>query len=160
MYSQKGVIYYGARRLSLLHANPLSLCLDDPVVKVIVILDFDPPGIELINREDTVLSWHFAEAESKLVFSGDPLSFKIVILPRFLRSLEQKGGIVDSSTQLDFRGNPLHAWLYLLTRNDGAKVLVTREIVAEDAALADGYYRLSHLTPNETETIQKATAAE
>jgi predicted transposase/invertase (TIGR01784 family) len=47
----------------------------------------------------------------------------------------------------------LSAWLYLLTREDRTEVEVTPELVANDAALAQAYLRLSQLSDDEEQRL-------
>lgn len=42
-----------------------------------------------------------------------------------------------------------------MTRNDCETVRVTTELVANDEAVAQGFYRVSHLTSSETEIFHK-----
>jgi predicted transposase/invertase (TIGR01784 family) len=48
----------------------------------------------------------------------------------------------------------LEAWLYLMTRPDLETVRVTKELVANDDAIAQGFYRVSHLEHHEAQSLQ------
>ncbi len=65
------------------------------------------------------------------------MSWTFLVLPRFLAALSASGN------SLDFTGKNLEAWLYLMTRKDCEAVLVTKESVANDDAVAQGFYRVS-----------------
>ncbi len=119
-------------------------------VKVIVIADFDSPQLqlELKNSTDFVVDWNICERKSRDVASP-LLSWTFLVLPRFSAALSESGN------SLDFRGKNLEAWLYLLTRKDRETVRVTNELVANDEAVAQGFYRVSHLTSHETEIFSK-----
>jgi hypothetical protein len=114
-------------------------------VKVIVLLDFDCPQLqkELQNSTDFVVDWDIREKKSHDV------SWTFLVLPRFSAVLSASGN------SLDFTGKNLEAWLYLMTRKDCETVRVTKELVANDAAVAQGFYRVSHLTSSETEIFHK-----
>jgi predicted transposase/invertase (TIGR01784 family) len=156
-------IYYGCREITAigerLHNAPTSQ--DKGVnqktfytgltpVKVIVIADFDSPLLqtELKNSTDFVVDWNICETKSHDVASP-LLSWTFLVLPRFSSALSASGN------SLDFTGKTLEAWLYLMTRNDCETVRVTTELVANDEAVAQGFYRVSHLTSSETEIFHK-----
>jgi DNA-directed RNA polymerase specialized sigma24 family protein len=75
------------------------------------------------------------------------MSWTFLVLPRFSAALSASGN------SLDFTGKNLEAWLYLMTRNDFEAVRVTKELVAYDDAVAQGFYRVSHLESHETERL-------
>ena len=117
-------------------------------VKVIVIADFDSPQLqmELKNSTDFVVDWDICERKSHDVASP-LLSWTFLVLPRFSAALSASGN------SLDFTGKNLEAWLYLMTRKDCEAVRVTKELVANDDAVAQGFYRVSHLKSHETERL-------
>jgi predicted transposase/invertase (TIGR01784 family) len=119
-------------------------------VKVIVIADFDSPQLqmELKNSTDVVVDWDICERKSHDVASP-LLSWTFLVLPRFSAALSASGN------SLDFTGKNLEAWLYLMTRKDCETVRVTKELVANDEAVAQAFYRVSHLTPHEADVFQK-----
>jgi predicted transposase/invertase (TIGR01784 family) len=156
-------IYYGARELSAigerLHNARASSLQDSDVsqknfytsmtpVKVIVITDFDSPQlqVELQNSTDFVVDWGICELKSH-VLTSPLMSWTFVVLPRFSAALSASGN------SLDFTGKTLEAWLYLMTRKDCEAVRVTKELVANDDAVAQGFYRVSHLKSHETESL-------
>jgi len=119
-------------------------------VKVIVIADFDSHQLqmELKNSTDFVVDWDICERKSHDVASP-LLSWTFLVLPRFSAALSASGN------SLDFTGKTLEAWLYLMTRKDCETVQVTKELVANDEAVAHGFYRVSHLTSHETKIFHK-----
>ena len=123
-------------------------------VKMIVILDFDSLELqkELENSRDAVVHWKIRE-DASLRVASNMMSWTYVILPRFSSSLP------PSENHLDFTGKVLEAWLYLMTREDSERVLVTKELVANDLALAEGFYRISHLTPAEDDAVLEGQVA-
>ena len=154
-------IYYGARELSAIgeRLHNASTSQDKDVnqknfytgltpVKVIVIADFDSPQLqmELKNSTDFVVDWDICERKSHDVASP-LLSWTFLVLPRFSAALSASGN------SLDFTGKILEAWLYLMTRQDCETVRVTKELVANDESVAQGFYRVSHLTSQETESF-------
>ena len=156
-------IFYAARELSeigkRLHNAPTSRDKDVnrknfytgmAPVKVIVIADFDSPQLqmELKNSTDVVVDWDICERKSHDVASP-LLSWTFLVLPRFSAALSASGN------SLDFTGKNLEAWLYLMTRKDCETVRVTKELVANDEAVAQAFYRVSHLTPHEADVFQK-----
>jgi predicted transposase/invertase (TIGR01784 family) len=163
-------VYYGARELAAMGERNYRKALAqasselrtkahkehyqrlDPV-KVVTILDFDTPktGEELKNNHDILVHWDIRERQSKDI-ATPLLSWTYVLLPRFAATLPE-------NARLDFRGRPLEAWLYLMTRDDKEKVMVTQELVSEDDALAEGFHRLSHLTEAEAEGLHAGQVA-
>lgn len=158
-------VYYGARELAAMGERNYKKALEqttedlrkkahkehyhrlDPV-RVVTILDFDSPKTkeELKNSHDVVVNWEIRERQS-LEIASPLLSWTYVMLPRFLNTL-------PVGQKLDFRGKPLDAWLYLMTREDKEKILVTNELVSDEEALAEGFHRISHLTDDEAESLQ------
>ena len=157
-------IYYAARELSAigerLHnsetsslqgidANQKNFYTGMTPVKVIVVADFDSPLLqqELKNSTDFVVDWDICERKSRDVAS--PLmSWTFLVLPRF------SAGLSASGNSLDFTDKHLEAWLYLMTRQDRDTVRVTKELVANDDAIAQGFYRVSHLEHHEAQSLQ------
>jgi hypothetical protein len=117
-------------------------------VRVIVITDFDSPQLqmELQNSTDFVVDWGLCELKSR-VLASPLMSWTFLVLPRFSAALSASGN------SLDFTGKNLEAWLYLMTRKDCEAVRVTKELVANDDAVAQGFYRVSHLKSHETERL-------
>jgi predicted transposase/invertase (TIGR01784 family) len=115
-------------------------------VRVVTILGFDPYKT-LLNQQKNVVYWDICERDSKHIASS-LMSWAYVILPRFKETILTAG-----SLNLDFRNDPLSAWLYLLTREDRTEVEVTPELVANDAALAQAYLRLSQLSDDEEQRL-------
>jgi hypothetical protein len=132
-----------ARSLQDIDVNQKNLYSDLTPVKVIVILDFDCPQLqkELQNSTDFVVDWDIREKKSHDV------SWTFLVLPRFSAVLSASGN------SLDFTGKNLEAWLFLMTREDFETVWVTKELVANDAAVAQGFYRLSNLNSNEIDSL-------
>jgi hypothetical protein len=132
--------------------EPVSMDHYDKIkpVKVIAILNFEPGGKadELQNDKDVVVHGDLAERKSKSIIKPLLMSLTYVVLPRFEK-------ILGAQRALNFTGDPLAEWLYLMTRAEGGKVNVTRELVAEDDAVADGYRRLSHLSRHEQARLTK-----
>ncbi len=124
----------------------------DPV-KVITLLDFDNEVAEgeLCNGKDLVVHWDICERGSKNI-SSNLLSWTYVMLPRFLKTLKK-------NDPLDFRGRPLEAWLYLMTREDEEQVRVTANMTNNDPALAEGFHRIAHLSQNEKEALHAGKMA-
>jgi hypothetical protein len=162
-------VYYGARELCLMGERNYKKALEaenkerkklhlrhyqrlDPV-KVVTVLDFDSlKGQEdFCNSKDIVFHWDICERRSKKI-SSKLLSWTYVILPRFLEKYKKK-------ESRNFKGKPLDAWLYLMTREDQEKVLVTKEITNNDDALAEGFYRISHLSRQELESLHAGKMA-
>lgn len=167
-------VYYGARELAAMGERNYRRSIEEPnkeaeqsaqrahyqrldPVKVVTILDFDYPKTreELRNVDDILVHWDICERSSKDVAS-QLLSWTYVILPRFEAKLNKQK---HKSGSLDFRDKPLDAWLYLMTRQDEEKVMVTPNLVAKDMALAEGFYRVSHLSPNELESLRAGQMA-
>ena len=157
-------IYYGARELSAigerLHNARARSLQDNDVpqknfyasmtpVRVIVITDFDSPQLqmELKNSTDFVVDWGLCELKSH-VLASPLMSWTYLVLPRFSAALSASGN------SLDFTGKNLEAWLYLMTRKDCEAVRVTKELVANDDAVAQGFYRVSHLKSHEIESLR------
>jgi hypothetical protein len=88
------------------------------------------------------VDWDICERKSKEV-SSKLLSWTFVILPRFLKKIQ------SLPKPLNFTGDHLSAWLFLLTRSDKEHVSVTKELVAGSNAIADAFRRISHLTLTE-----------
>lgn len=156
-------IFYAARELSAIGTRlqnaptPQGKDVDEKnfytgltPVKVIVIADFDSPLLqtELKNSTDFVVDWDICERKSHDV-ATPLLSWTFLVLPRFSAALSASGN------SLDFTGKTLDAWLYLMTRDDRETVRVTKELVANDEAVAQGFYRVSHLTSQELEIFYK-----
>jgi hypothetical protein len=156
-------VFYGARELSMngerlyndFNSKGKSAKLGNyysslTPVKVIVIADFDSPELqkELKNSTDFIVDWDICERKSHDV-SSPLMSWTFLVLPRFSAALSASGN------SLDFTGKNLEAWLYLMTRNDLEAVRVTKELVANDEAVAHGFYRVSHLTSHEAEIFHK-----
>jgi hypothetical protein len=157
-------IYYAARELSAIgerlynsetsslqgiDANQKNFYTGITPVKVIVIADFDSHLLqkELKNSTDFVVDWDICERKSRDVAS--PLmSWTFLVLPRF------SAGLSASGNSLDFTDKNLEAWLYLMTRPDLETVRVTKELVANDDAIAQGFYRVSHLEHHEAQSLQ------
>ena len=156
-------VYYGARELSAIgerlhNARARSSQGNDvpqknfytsmTPVRVIVITDFDSPQLqmELQNSTDFVVDWGICEMKSH-VLASPLMSWTFLVLPRFSAALSASGN------SLDFTGKNLEAWLYLMTRKDCEAVRVTKELVANDDAVAQGFYRVSHLKSHETESL-------
>ncbi len=117
-------------------------------VKVIVIADFDSPHFQtdVKNSTDFVVDWGLQEMKSHVVASP-LLSWTFLVLPRFLAALSASGNC------LDFTGRSLEAWLYLMTRKDCEIVQVTKELVANEDAVSQGFHRISHLKSHETASL-------
>jgi hypothetical protein len=155
-------IFYGARELATngerLYARAHTLQDNDvdqknfytatTPVKVIVIADFDSPQLqkELNNTTDFVVDWDICERKSHDVASP-LLSWTFLVLPRFSAILSASGN------RLDFTGKVLEAWLFLMTRNDRETVWVTKELVANDVAVAQAFHRVSHLKSIEIDSL-------
>ncbi len=60
---------------------------------------------------------------------------------------------------MNFRKNYLYAWLCLLTRNDHEVVTLTNELIAGESEVANGFYRLSHLSEEEAACIRLSSDA-
>jgi predicted transposase/invertase (TIGR01784 family) len=155
-------IYYGAREISAIgerfhNARARSLQDNDvpqknfyssiTPVRVVVIADFDSPQLqmELQNPTDFVVDLGLCELKSQ-VLASPLMSWTFLVLPRFL-------ALSASGNSLDFTGKNLEAWLYLMTRKDCEAVRVTKELVANDDAVAQGFHRVSHLKSHETERL-------
>ncbi len=69
-----------------------------------------------------------------------------IVLPRFKKLANRAS---------NFQGDPLKAWLHLLTRSENEVVEVTHGLVAGDDAVTDADNCLSHLTPEEVQTAKK-----
>ena len=132
-------------------------------VKVIVIADFDSPELhkELKNSSDFVVDWNTCERKSDDVASRRLLSWTFLVLPRFSAALSPRfsAALSVSENRLDFTGKVLEAWLFLMTRKDCETVWVTKELVANDVAVAQGFYRISHLTSNEIDGLREGHIA-
>ena len=154
-------IFYAARELSAIGTRlqnaptPQGKDVDEKnfytgltPVKVIVIADFDSPQLEmeLQNSTDFVVDWGICELKHH-VLASPLMSWTYLVLPRFSAALSASGN------SLDFTGKTLDAWLYLMTRDDRETVRVTKELVANDDAVAQGFYRVSHLKSHETESL-------
>ncbi len=115
-------------------------------VRVVTILGFDLYQ-HLSNQQKNVVYWDICKCDSKHIAS--PLmSWVFVVLPRFKDTISTAG-----SSVLDFRDDPLSAWLYLLTLEDHTEVEVTPELVANDAALAQAYICLSALSEDKEQRL-------
>ena len=102
--------------------------------------------MELKNSTDVAVNWDISERKSHAVAS--PMSaWTFVVHPRF------SAAAAASGNSLDFTGKTLEAWLYLMTRKDCETVRVTKELVDNDEAIAQGFYRVLHLTSDETKTV-------
>lgn len=163
-------VYYGARELAMMGERNYKKALEiensvdrqkaharhyqrlDPV-KVVSILDFDNSATaeELCNAKDIVVHWDICERESNKT-SSNLLSWTYVMLPRFAEKLKQ-------NKSLDFRDQPLDAWLYLMTREDEEQVRVTANMTNNDPALAEGFHRISHLSNDERESLHAGKMA-
>ena len=163
-------VYYGARELAMVGERNYKRALEiknsedrkkaharhyqrlDPV-KVITLLDFDNEVAagELCNGKDVIVHWDICERGSKNI-SSNLLSWTYVMLPRFLKTLKK-------NDPLDFRGRPLEAWLYLMTREDEEQVRVTANMTNNDPALAEGFHRIAHLSQNEKEALHAGKMA-
>lgn len=144
-------IFYGARELYKMGGNKFEGTLSNEYyvrlcpVKVITIVDFDVKD-DLQNTEDYLVHWDIAERSSTKVASN-LLSWTFVVLPQFTKRLAKE-------PTTDFTGRPLEAWLNLFTMTDQATVMVTPEMTAHDAPLADGFRRVSQLNKDEIEAIE------
>ncbi len=116
-------------------------------VKTIVVLDFEPGG-KFDNKDDIVVHWDIVERKKGKV-AETLLSWTFVILPRFNPMLEPKFKATSK----------LEAWLYLLTREDNEKVTVTKEMVANDDAVAHGFYRISNLNETDSRAVEYSKKA-
>jgi hypothetical protein len=146
-------IYYGARELSdvgerdynaLGSNHSVEFYTQLRPVKVVVLLDFDFNGMptnEVVA--DASIRW---DESPRLIFHP-LLSWTFVSLDRFQK---QQKLLSKQKGQMD----PFNAWLHLLTRTDGEEVLVTPAVTANDKAIADGYKRLSSLSPKETKALE------
>lgn len=124
-------------------------------VKVIAILNFDDDVLaqELKDSTNTIIHWNITESKSKEIAS-DLLSWTYVVLPRFQLPTDP-----NYPTKLDLRTN-LDAWLYLLTRTDHEKVIVDQNLMDLDESVADGFFRLSHLSVDENNQLSNAIEAQ
>jgi predicted transposase/invertase (TIGR01784 family) len=116
-------------------------------VRVIVISDFDSPQLQMELRNSTDFVVDLGICESKSHVLALPIMWTFLVLPRFSAALSASGN------SLDFTGKNLEAWLYLMTRKDCEAVRVTKELVANDDAVAQGFYRVSHLKSHETDSL-------
>ena len=116
-------------------------------VKTIVILDFEPDD-DFVNKDDIIVHWDIAERKSGKI-ADTLLSWTFVVLPRFNPVLEPKFKAASK----------LEAWLYLLTREDNEKVTVTKEMVANDDAVAHGFYRISNLNEADSRAVEYSKKA-
>jgi hypothetical protein len=125
----------------------------DPV-KVVCIMNFDTAqtGLELGNKDDTVVHWNICDNKSKLTIN-ELLSWTFVVLPRFLKRQNAMGNPTNFDT-------PLDAWLYLMTRGEKEAVTVTNELIAGENEVAQGFHRLSHLTAEEEARLTENEADE
>jgi len=135
-----------ARSLQDNDVNQKSFYAGITPLKVITIADFDSPQLqmELQNSTDFLVDWGTCQTKS---VASHLLSWTFLVLPRFSAALSA------SESSLDFTGKTLEAWLYLMTRKDCETVWVTKELVANDEAVAQGYYRVSHLTSRENNSF-------
>jgi predicted transposase/invertase (TIGR01784 family) len=122
-------------------------------IKVITILNFDVLEEELKNGSDVVVDWEIRERKSNKVASR-LLSWTFVILPRYLKQLE------SLQSPLNFSGNKLGAWLYLMTRTDKEVVAVTDELVACEKVIAEAFKRMADLSQLETDLLESEKADE
>jgi hypothetical protein len=123
-----------------------SLYRDLTPVKIICIINFDSPdlGYLLGNSEGVVVHWDICERK-KHEITNKLQSWTFVVLPRFLRQL-------NTSKPRKFEDR-LEAWLFFMTRQEGEIVTVTKNLVANSNEIASAFYRISHLTKNESEAL-------
>ena len=68
------------------------------------------------------------------------------MLPRFIKEMGDRK---------NFKGDPLSAWVYLLTRGDFEEVALSPELTADDEAVRSGYKRLSGLSYDEEDALMR-----
>lgn len=155
-------VYYGARELVSTsernYQNALSKSVEKrqadhkfhyrhlSPVRVVTLLDFDTPDTEkeMKNANDILIHWDICERQSK-VTASNLLSWTFIMLPRFAATVNNKKPKFT---------NPLDRWLYLLTRDDQEKVHVTKDMIGNDYAIAQGFHRVSHLKPHEQKSLE------
>jgi hypothetical protein len=112
-------------------------------VKIICIMNFDSPNLGhlLGNSEDVVVHWDICERKKHQI-TNKLQSWTFVVLPRFLKQL-------NTSKPKKFEDR-LEAWLFFMTRQEGERVTVTKNLVANSNEIASAFYRISHLTTEES----------
>jgi hypothetical protein len=112
-------------------------------LKTICVMNFDSPdlGHLLGNSEDVVVHWDICERKKHQI-TNKLQSWTFVVLPRFLKQL-------NTSKPKKFEDR-LEAWLFFMTRQEGERVTVTKNLVANSNEIASAFYRISHLTTEES----------
>ena len=153
-------IYYSALELHNISSNLTKLADDSPTkeemadiknfhfaylkpVKLITIMDYTDPAVDDGN---IVINWKIINEFNNKV-GTNLLSWTFVSLPKFT-SLIVESNKYEAS-------DPLHRWLYFLTRRDNETVNLDSKLTHGDKDIESAYNRVSRLSTKELSKLEE-----